>query len=174
MDIDAFTGFSADISVKARRCGIPGCGLVHPAEVCTPGRSLADNRAQMTLYIAAAICAAGFAQTEAASGLYAPLLREHYHGRPASQMVVTDEAVAMPTLQRSLREWLKQFDEVPAELRRAASQPSPTEVHRLDASLFPPGTRLVSAVAVEKIFKGSATEDPWAAFKRQFRSEGWL
>ena len=135
---------------------------------------MADNRAQMTLYIAAAICAAGFAQTEAASGLYAPLLREHYHGRPASQMVVTDEAVAMPTLQRSLREWLKQFDEVPAELRRAASQPSPTEVHRLDASLFPPGTRLVSAVAVEKIFKGSATEDPWAAFKRQFRSEGWL
>jgi hypothetical protein len=50
----------------------------------------------LTLYIAAAICAAGISQVDGAAG-YAPLLRERYHGRPASQMVVTDMAVAMPT-----------------------------------------------------------------------------
>jgi len=40
-----------------------------------------------TLYIAAAICAAGFSQVEGEAGVYAPLLRERYHGTPASQMV---------------------------------------------------------------------------------------
>ena len=87
----------------------------------------------MTLYIAATICAAGFSQVEVAAGLYAAILRERYHATPASQMVVTDTAVAMPTLRGSSSDWLKQFDEVPSELRRAASQLSPTASHRLDA-----------------------------------------
>ena len=110
-----------------------------------------------------------------AAGLYAPLLRESYHGTPASQMVVTDTAVAMPTLQvSSTTEWARQFDEVPSELRRAASQPSPTATHRLDASLFPTGTRLVSAAAVEANFRGSGIDDKWSAFRREFSAQGWL
>src|SRR4051812_31435039 len=115
----------------------------------------------MTLYILA-ICAAAFLQVEVLAALYAPLLLERYHGAtPASQMVVTDTAVAMPTLRNSSSEWSKQFEEVPSDLRRAASQPSPTESHRLDASLFPAGTRLVSAVSVERTFRGSGIEENW-------------
>src|SRR4051794_31951786 len=102
----------------------------------------------MTFYVLA-ICAAVFSQLEVGTGLYAALLRERYHGTPASQMVVKDTAVAMPALRGSSSEWLKQFEEVPSDLRRAASQPSSAESHRLDASLFPTGTRLVSAVAIE-------------------------
>ena len=129
----------------------------------------------MTMYIAAAICAVGFSQVEVAAGLYTPLLRERYHGAtPASQMVVKDAAVAMPTLRDSSSEWLKQFDEVPADLRRAASRPSPTQSHRLDGSVFPTGTRLVSAVAVETTFRGSGIEENWSAFRRQFSAQGWL
>jgi hypothetical protein len=128
----------------------------------------------MTLYIAAAICAAGFSQGDGAAGLYAPLLRKNYHGRPASQMVVKDTAVAMPTVRGSSRDWLKGFDEVPSELQRAASQPSPTASHRLDASLFPTGTRLVSAAAVKATLKGSGLDGGWPAFRRHFSALGWL
>jgi hypothetical protein len=128
----------------------------------------------MMLYIAAAICAGGFSQVEVGAGLYSALLHERYHATPASQMVVKDTAVAMPTLRGSSSEWLEQSDEVPSELRRAASQPSPTKLHRLDASLFPTGTRLVSAAAVEATFRGSGTEENWPAFRRQFKSQGWL
>ena len=131
----------------------------------------------MTLYIAAVILAAGFSQVHAAAGLYAPLLHERYHATPASQMVVKDMAVAMPTLRGSSSGWLRQFSEVPSELRRAARQPSPTKPHRLDASLFPPGTRLVSAESVEAIFAGSGIQESgenWSAFGRQFRAKGWL
>lgn len=111
---------------------------------------------------------------DGAAGLYAPLLRESYHGRPASQMVVTDTAVAMPTLRVSSSEWARQFDEVPSELRRAARQPSPTASHRLGASLLPRGTRLVSAAAVEANFRGSGIDDKWSAFRLQFSAQGWL
>ena len=128
----------------------------------------------MRIYIAAAICAVGFSQLEVAAGLYAPLLRENYHGRPASQMVVKDTAVAMPTVRGSSRDWLKGFDAVPSELQRAASQPSPTASHRLDASLFPTGTRLVSAAAVETTFKSLGLDGNWPAFRRQFSAQGWL
>jgi hypothetical protein len=128
----------------------------------------------MTRFIAAVICAAGFSQIDVEARLHAPLLSESYHAVPASQMVVRDTAVAMPTLQGSSSEWLKEFDKVPSELRRAASRPSPTKPHRLDASLFPPGTRLVPASAVERIFTGAGVEENWSAFRTQFKSRGWL
>jgi hypothetical protein len=105
--------------------------------------------------------------------LYAPLLAERYHATSASQMVVKDKAVPMRPLQGSSSEWLRQFDDVPSELRRAASEPPRTKPHRLDASLFPAGTRLVSAESVETIFTGSGIEN-WSAFRSQFRSQGWL
>src|SRR4051812_36914799 len=96
-------------------------------------------------FYAAAICAVVLSQGEGAAGLYSDLLHELYHATPASEMVVADMGVAMRSLRGSSNEWLKQFDEVPLELRRKATQPSPTKRHRLDASLFPVGTRLVSA-----------------------------
>jgi hypothetical protein len=128
----------------------------------------------MTLFLAAAICAGWLWQGEVAPELYSPLLREDYLAMPASQMVVTDMAVGMPSLHGSSSDWLKNFDEVPSQLRRAASQPSPTESRPLSASVFPTGTRLVSAKAVQVIFAGSGIEENWSAFRRQFRSKGWL
>lgn len=133
----------------------------------------------MTLYIAgaiwaAAIWAAGFSQVEVSPGLYAALLDERYHGMPASQMVVKDRAVAMPTLRGSSSEWLGQFNEVPSDLRRAASEPSPTRPHRLAASLFPTGVRLVPAESVETIFARSGVEENWSTFRSQFNTVGWL
>ena len=120
-------------------------------------------------------CEFGERPLPGAAGLYAPLLRESYHGTPASQMVVTDTAVAMPTLQvSSTTEWARQLEEVPSELQRAARQPSPTASHRLDASLFPTGTRLVSAAAVEASFGGSGIDDKWSTFRSEFSAQGWL
>jgi len=55
----------------------------------------------MIIFVAVAICAAGISQVEGESGLYSPLLRERYHGTPASQMVVKDSGVAMPSLSGS-------------------------------------------------------------------------
>jgi hypothetical protein len=128
----------------------------------------------MTLHIATAICAVGVSQVDAAAGLYAALLRERYHGTPASQMVVKDTAVAMPTLRGSSSEWLRQFDDIPSELRRAASEPSPTKSYRLDASQLPSGTRLVSAESVATTFTGSGVDENWSAFRSQFSAKGWL
>jgi hypothetical protein len=128
----------------------------------------------VTPLIAAVICAAGFSQIDAEARLHATLLGDSYHAVPASQMVVKDMAVAMPSVQGSSSEWLKEFEKVPSELRRAASRHSPTKPHRLDPSLFPPGTRLVPASAVERIFTGGGVEENWSAFNSQFKSRGWL
>src|SRR4051794_22457764 len=69
-------------------------------------------------FYAAAICAVVLSQGEGAAGLYLDFLHELYHATPASEMVVADMGVAMRSLRGSSNEWLKQFDEVPLELRR--------------------------------------------------------
>ena len=51
----------------------------------------------MTRFIVAVTCAAGFSQIDVEPRLPAPLLSESYHAVPASQMVVKDRAVAMPS-----------------------------------------------------------------------------
>ena len=127
----------------------------------------------MTLIIAAVIWAAGFSQKVGETEVYAPLLTERFHGVSPSQMVVKDTAVAMPTLRGCSSEWLKQFEQVPSELRQLASRPSPTRRHRLNASLFPSGTRLVDAAAIEAIFT-RGVEENWAAFTTQIKARGWL
>jgi hypothetical protein len=126
----------------------------------------------MTILIAAAICAAGVSQVE--SGLYAPLLRERYHGTPASQMVVKDSAVAMPSLRGSAIEWRREFDDTPSELRRAASEPSPTITRRLERSDLPAGTRLVRAHDVDALFASPDLEANWIAFRTEYNARGWL
>jgi hypothetical protein len=128
----------------------------------------------MTVLIAAVISAAGFSQTADEAWVYTALLSENYHGVSASRMVVKDTAVAMPTLRGSSSEWLKEFDEVPFELGRLASRPSPTQPHRLDASLFPTRTRLVPASVIETIFTGPGVEENWSAFRTQVKAQGWL
>jgi hypothetical protein len=128
----------------------------------------------MSVLIAAVIGAAGLLQTGVEAGVYAALLSQSYHGVPASRMVVKDTAVAMPSLRGSSSEWLKEFDEIPIELRQLASRPSPTQPHRLDASVFPTQTRLVRASAIETIFTGSGVEENWSAFRTQVKAQGWL
>lgn len=128
----------------------------------------------MALLFAAVIWAAGFSQGVGETGVYAPLLTERYHGVAASQMVVKDTAVAMPTLRGSSSEWLDEFEPVPSELRQLATRPSPTPRHRLNASLFPIETRLVDAEAIEAIFTRAGVEENWAAFTTQVKARGWL
>jgi len=128
----------------------------------------------MTVLTAAVLCAAGLWQPAVKAGVYVALLGQTYHGVPASRLVVKDTAVAMPTLRGSSSEWLKQFDEIPIDLRRLAGQASPTQPHRLDASLFPTQTRLVRVSAIETVFKSSGVEENWSAFRTQFKAQGWL
>jgi hypothetical protein len=128
----------------------------------------------MTVFITAAICVAWFSQAGGEAGVYAPLLAERYHGVPASQMVVKDTAAAMPTLQGSSSEWLKQFEAIPSELQRLASRPSPTQPHRFDESLFPDRTRLVSAATIEAIFGERGIAENWSAFKTQIDARGYI
>jgi hypothetical protein len=106
--------------------------------------------------------------------VYAVLLAQRYHGAPASLMVLKDRALAMPGLRKSAPEWLKEFDRVPVELRRGASDPSPAGLHPYEASLFPPGTRLVPSSAVEAVFREPRVEENWAQFRQLFRATGWL
>jgi hypothetical protein len=87
-------------------------------------------------------------------------------------MAVKDVAVAMPTLSGASTEWLAQFDDVPAALRRAASQVAPTNVRPFDLALFPTGIKLVSEEAIERTFAGGL-EQGWAVFRQQYGS-GWL
>ena len=128
----------------------------------------------MTILIAALICSAGLSQTGADTGLYAALLNDRYHAVPAARMVVQDTAVAMPVLQSSSSEWLKNFDDVPIELRRLASRPSPTRVHRLDVSLFPSLTRFISTSTIDRIFAGGGPHDNWSAFATEVKAQGWM
>jgi hypothetical protein len=130
--------------------------------------------AAMTVVILAVIGAAGLSQSGVAAGVYAELLGQSYHAVPASRMVVKDTSAAMPTLRGSSSEWLKQFDEIPLELRQLVRQPSPTQARRLDASMFPPRTRLVPASAIEAIFTNSGVEENWSVFRTQVKAHGWL
>jgi hypothetical protein len=128
----------------------------------------------MAVLIAAAICAVWFSQTGGDGGVYAPLLGERYHGVLASQMVVKDTAVAMPSLQGSSSEWLKQFEVIPSELQRLASRPSPTQPHRFDESLFPDRTRFVSSSTIEAMFGKRGIAENWSAFKTQIGARGYI
>jgi hypothetical protein len=128
----------------------------------------------MTRIVAVVIGALGLSQVDVAAELYAALLGERYHGVPAALMVVKDTAVAMPTLLGSASEWLAQFDQVPSELRRAASQPSPTKRRRLDGAAFPSGTSVMSAQAIEKVFTSPTPRENWSAFRAEFHARGWL
>jgi hypothetical protein len=113
------------------------------------------------------------AQAGTAADVYAPLFDVRYHGTRPSIWVVTDMTVPMPTLSSSSADWLRQFDDVPVALRQAASQPSPTRARILDVAQFPTGTKLVSERAIQTIFTGGV-EDGWAAFRREYGSDGWL
>jgi hypothetical protein len=130
--------------------------------------------ASMTVVIVAAMCAAELSQSGVAAAVYAELLGQSYHGVPATRMVVKDTAAAMPTLRGSSSDWLKEFDGTPLELGQLASQPSPTQARRLDASMFPPRTRLVPAYAIETIFTSSGVEENWSAFRTKIKAQGWL
>jgi hypothetical protein len=135
-------------------------------------RSIAGREPARTILAQLRRSVAG-SQTLTAVQVYGALLEQRYHGTPASVMSVKDLTVAMPTLSGSSSEWLKQFDGVPLALRRAASQQSPTKPKVLQASQLPPGTRLVSARAVDAVFT-RGIEENWAAFRRQFKTQGWL
>jgi hypothetical protein len=126
-----------------------------------------------TPFVLAVMSGAASLQPGTVVQVYEALLAERYHATPASQMSVKDVALAMPTVSGSSEEWRKLFDVVPQELRRAVSRQSPTKAHALEASVLPAGTRLVSARAVDAVFRRGAQEN-WEAYQRQFNTRGWL
>lgn len=90
-------------------------------------------------------------------------------------LLKVDTTVAMRSLQNPSNEWLKNFADIPIELRRLAGRPSPTRTHRLDVSAFPSHTRLVSASTIDSIFAGRGRPDEnWSAFTTQVKAQGWL
>ena len=128
----------------------------------------------MTLLLAALIHTGGLSQSGAEAAVYAALLGESYHGVPASQMVVKDTTVAMPTLSGSSREWLREFESVPPDLLRQARRVAPTHRHPLDATLFSSRTRLMPASDIDAIFTGVGVEENWSAFRSHAKARGWL
>jgi hypothetical protein len=121
--------------------------------------------------IVLAVAAVLFSQASTDADVYSALLEIRYHAAPASKMVVKDVAIPMPTLAGSSAHWLEQFNDVPLDLRRAASRPQPTQLRPFDTALFPVGTRLVSERAIQEMFVGGIQES-WDAFKRKFGTEG--
>jgi hypothetical protein len=77
--------------------------------------------------------------------VYRVALEQLYHGGRGSTFPVTDMAIAMPRLTGAWSEGLDAFASVPAELRRMASQQTPSALHPIDASMLPPGIRIVPA-----------------------------
>lgn len=117
--------------------------------------------------------AAMLSQAPADAALYAPLFAATYHAHSALGLVVRDTSVSMPTLKGASPNWLKQFDDVPVALRRAASRTEPTRVRSLDVKSLPAGVRTVPAQATRAIV-ASGTGEAWEAFKRQYNANGWL
>jgi hypothetical protein len=109
----------------------------------------------------------------AASDVYAVLLGQRYHAVAATEMSVKDMAVAMPSLRGSSREWLREFDVVPVDLRRMANHVAPTKAHRLDGAMLLAGAKVIPSKAVDALFTGD-TEDNWSPFRARFNSRGWL
>ena len=77
--------------------------------------------------------------------IYRVALEQRYHGGLGSRYPVTDVAIAMPRLTGAWSQGLNAFADVPAELRRLASQERPAPLHPIDASMLPPGVRRVPA-----------------------------
>ena len=87
-------------------------------------------------------------------------------------MVVNEVAVRMPTISGAGAAWLAQFDDLPAALRSSVSLAAPTQAKPLDATLFPPGTNLISDQEISQLF-AAGIEQGWRAF-RQLYGSGWL
>jgi hypothetical protein len=116
------------------------------------------------------------AQVSVTQEVYATLLSGvEYHGVRGSHMLVKDERIRIPTISDSaVAAWLKEFDAVPAELRGAVRRPAAFKPGPVDRSLFPAGTRFISKQAIAAVFITQSLEANWAAFKRQYRSQGWV
>ena len=123
--------------------------------------------------IARITTAAVLSQASTEAALYAPLFGASFHAKPAVSFVVQDTSVAMATLGGSSPDWLKQFDDVPMALRRAASRPEPTRVGRLNPKSLPTGVRMAPAQATRTVM-AHRTSEAWEVFKRQYNADGWL
>jgi hypothetical protein len=97
-----------------------------------------------------------------------------YHGVPAARLLVKDEFIPIPMITGSaVAEWLKEINTVPAELREATRRPAVSKPSPVDRSLFPAGTQFISEAAIDAVFTQPLMKS-WAAFKRQYKSEGWV
>ena len=127
--------------------------------------------------VACLLTAALLSQAPTYVAIYAPLFGVSYHGGLPRGFVVSDSSVAMPTLQGSSPDWLRQFDDVPAALRRAASRTEPTRVRPLDLKSLPAGIRTVPSQATRAVLaaaRASGTSAAWETFKREYNANGWL
>jgi hypothetical protein len=120
-----------------------------------------------------AVPAAG--QVSAKAGVYAVLVSgASHHGLPGSRMLVRDEQIPMRAISASaVPEWLKEFDQLPAELREALRRLTIVKPAPVDRALFPAGTRFISQAAIAAAFTQQLRDD-WRAFKSQYKSDGWV
>jgi hypothetical protein len=89
--------------------------------------------------------AAAAKRSQDGAGVYRVALEQRYHGGVASRFPVTDIAIAMPLLTGAWSKGLGAFEGVPAELRGMASQQTPAALLPIQASMLPPGVRIVPA-----------------------------
>ena len=128
------------------------------------------------LWVTVAVAALpAVAQVSVTSEVYAALLSGAvHHGVRGSQMLVKNERIPIPAISDSaVTEWLKQFDGMPAELQKAVRRPAIFKPGPVDRSLFPAGTRFISEAAIDAVFT-QPLQASWAAFKREYKSEGWV
>ena len=107
--------------------------------------------------------------------VYAALLSGMgYHGVRGSEMLVKDEWIPIPAISDSaVAEWLRQFDAMPVQLREAVRRPAVFKPRPINRSLFPAETRFISKAALDAVFMQGLLES-WTAFRRQYKSEGWV
>jgi hypothetical protein len=105
--------------------------------------------------------------------VYSAMLELRYHAVPGSKLLIREEPVPMRAISGSQTDWLRQFDDVPEVLRRAASQDSPAKTLKLDPAWFPAAARFISERAIQEVFAGGGAAN-WSVFQQKYRSQGWL
>jgi hypothetical protein len=115
------------------------------------------------------------AQVNVKSQIYAAIMSEAvYHGVRGAELLVKDVSIPIPVVRSSaVAEWLDEFNALPAELREGVRRAATSKSGPVDRSLFPAGTRFISAAAIAEVFTQQPF-DSWVAFRYQYKTAGWV
>ena len=133
---------------------------------------LAFGAVPLVIPAAARVVHAPQPAAEQSAAVYDLVLRGTFHAVPGRRMVVKNSAIAMRPLAGSNEDWMKQFANMPHELRRAAARRHPARRAPFTTAELPKGTRLVDAAAVKSLFVSADGEPSPDAAARSI--SGWL